>query len=97
MWYPDVLVNATSSVEKLTADYYKYRRESPNGDMAAFVRTLAANGLGIHDISTAEVAQLVDTPANTPYALADMISRRAQTGWSTHGHSGMLSLLIVPS
>jgi alkaline phosphatase len=92
LWYPDVLVNVTNSVEKLSADYYKHRQESPGGDMASFVRSLAANGLGIHDISSAEVAQLVDHPENTPYSLADMISRRAQTGWSTHGHSGTSSL-----
>ena len=92
LWYPDVLVNVTNSVEKLSADYHKHRQESPNGDTAAFVRALAANGLGIHDISIAEVAQLIDHPENTPYILADMISRRAQTGWSTHGHSGTSSL-----
>ncbi len=76
-------------MEKLTADYYKHRQESPAGDMAAFVRTLAASGLGIHDMSSAEVDQLVNSPGQTPYSLADMVSRRAQTGWSTHGHSGL--------
>lgn len=31
---------------------------------------------------------LMDNPDIAAYVFADMISRRAQTGWSTHGHSG---------
>jgi alkaline phosphatase len=44
-------------------------------------------GLGIADPSSEELALLATAPATALYAFADMVSRRSQTGWSTHGHS----------
>lgn len=43
--------------------------------------------MGIHDASDAEIELLVSQPDVSPYTFADMVSRRSQTGWSTHGHS----------
>jgi hypothetical protein len=53
--------------------------------------TLAGAGLGIHDASNAEIDHIANHPELSSYAFADMISRRSQVGWSTHGHSGKLS------
>lgn len=51
------------------------------------MRDALANGLGIHDPANDEVDALVSHPDTSPYTFADMVSRRSQTGWSTHGHS----------
>jgi alkaline phosphatase len=60
----------------------------------AYVREeILKNGLGIEDASEEEVDTLFTHDPELPpkYILADMISRRAQIGWSTHGHSGKLA------
>jgi len=49
---------------------------------------LIHDGLGIEDPTESELADLLARPAVAAYILPDMISRRSQTGWSTHGHSG---------
>lgn len=41
----------------------------------------------MHDASDEEIRLLVDRPEVSPYTFADIISRRSQTGWATHGHS----------
>lgn len=46
-------------------------------------------GLGITNPTNEEIQQLVDYPEIANYLLADMISRRAQIGWSSHGHSAV--------
>jgi alkaline phosphatase len=50
---------------------------------------LVQNGLGIRDASDAEIQSLLDQPLLSVYTFADIISRRAQIGWSTHGHSAV--------
>jgi alkaline phosphatase len=52
-----------------------------------YVKDSITSGLGIYDYSEDEVAALMVDPAMSLYQYADMISRRSQTGWSTHGHS----------
>lgn len=54
----------------------------------AFIRKSIVDGLGIKDFSDEEVKGFADKPERALYQYADMISRRAQSGWSTHGHSG---------
>lgn len=50
---------------------------------------LVHNGLGIQDATDAEIQSLIEQPLVSVYTFADMISRRAQIGWSTHGHSAV--------
>ena len=66
----------------------KHKRE----DLESFVRNeLIEKGLGIHDATDEEVNRLIDhsDPWPASYLFADMISRRAQVGWTTHGHSAV--------
>lgn len=63
--------------------------ESTTADLTAYLTTLVRTTLGIHDASDAELSALIDHPLFAPYYFADMISRRSQTGWSTHGHSAV--------
>ncbi len=50
---------------------------------------LVQKGLGIQDATPEEIQQVIDIPLLSSYTFADMISRRAQIGWSTHGHSAV--------
>jgi alkaline phosphatase len=51
--------------------------------------TLVKEGLGIYDAEDEEIQTVVDHPEEAGNVFADMISRRAQIGWSTHGHSAV--------
>jgi alkaline phosphatase len=78
----------SNSAEQLAGDYFEYRQANPGKNLTAYVEGVVTNSLGIHDVSPEEIAIIVDTPDKAAYTYADIISRRAQTGWSTHGHSG---------
>lgn len=70
-----------ASSEAATKDDAAYRR---------FVKKdLVEEGLGVMDASDEEIDRIIDNPALSAYTFADIISRRAQIGWSTHGHSAV--------
>ncbi|KAI5457753.1 alkaline-phosphatase-like protein [Mariannaea sp. PMI_226] len=96
-WYPKRLAMATASAEGL---YLKLKAHvaSVAGTDAAKKDTLKAwvneelvvPGLGITDASKEELDRVVDNiDDNALHAFADMISRRAHIGWSTHGHTAV--------
>lgn len=88
VWYPGALANATHSAERLAAEYMGYFNNHPSDDSKkAFVKNSIENGLGIRDYTDEEVSNIANDPASALYRYADMISRRSQSGWSTHGHS----------
>ncbi len=59
-------------------------------DLEEYVReTIVENGLGIFDADQLEIQKILDHRFTSSYILSDMISRRAQIGWSTHGHSAV--------
>lgn len=65
-----------------------YFNNHPSEDARkTFVKSSIENGLGIHDYSDDEVSKIANDPASALYRYSDMISRRSQSGWSTHGHS----------
>lgn len=102
LWYPGVLANASHSAEKTARDYYGHLQSaeqrsaaaSPAGaealgeNLNAYIKMLLKKNLGINDPTLDEMESLVTRPERSAYTFADMVSRRAQTGWSTHGHSG---------
>ncbi|KAF2677317.1 alkaline phosphatase-like protein [Lentithecium fluviatile CBS 122367] len=88
LWYPGPLANASHSAERLSVEYAKYLANEPSdAAKTTFVVDSITNGLGIEDHSDDEVTNLLKDPDTALYQYADMISRRSQTGWSTHGHS----------
>ncbi|KAJ5601897.1 hypothetical protein N7510_011431 [Penicillium lagena] len=96
LWLPGVLANASHSSEYLHAQLNEYLSGPGKGDDEAkqqtYIRqTLLEKGLGITDATDTEVDALLHADALAPpqYVFADMISRRAQIGWSTHGHSAV--------
>jgi hypothetical protein len=64
--------------------------------MAYINDELLREGLGIGDASDEEIQSLVDHPESATYIFADIVSRRAQVGWSTHGHSGKCQTVVKP-
>ncbi|BGP40685.1 vacuolar alkaline phosphatase [Rhodotorula kratochvilovae] len=89
LWYPDMLANATHSTSYLGA---LFASQYPAATREWVVSELFIKGLGITDAASAEVdaVWMARTDAyGANRALADAISRRAQVGWSTAGHSGI--------
>ncbi|OAP56230.1 hypothetical protein AYL99_09409 [Fonsecaea erecta] len=92
LWFPEVLANATHSTEYLARKWNQYLSSSadaPRKDKGSKLRDLVTSDLGISDLSQEEIDGIIDaTPVWPPlYHFSDIISRRAQIGWSTHGHS----------
>ena len=98
-WYPDMLINSTHSAENLAyqlRDHLTKQAQGPREDLATYIReNLIEKGLGVYDATDDEIDRLVDNsdPWPASYIFADIISRRAQVGWSTHGHSGMFPFI----
>jgi alkaline phosphatase len=95
LWYPGVLANASHSASHTSHEYHRHldaldgdRDDTFSEDMRAYLTQLSSKSLGIHDCGEEEINALMEEPEIAAYTFADMISRRAQTGWSTHGHSG---------
>ena len=91
LWYPGVLANASHSASYVSHEYHKHlnqRSDSTSEDMRAYLSSLSSKALGISDCAQDEIDTLINDPRIAAYTFADMVSRRAQTGWSTHGHSG---------
>ncbi len=96
LWYPGVLANASHSASYVAHEYHDHLRQSAGGgepdstaeDLRTYLTTLSSTALGVSDCVTAELDALIAEPRIAAYTFADMVSRRAQTGWSTHGHSG---------
>ncbi|KAL5117150.1 vacuolar alkaline phosphatase [Pleosporales sp. CAS-2024a] len=88
VWYPSPLANASHSAERMALRYNKYLNSSPTDSQKhEFIADEIHDGLGIFDATDDEINGLVKNPATALYQYADLVSRRSQTGWSTHGHS----------
>lgn len=93
-WYPEVLANASHSGEWMSSAWGEYLDSSPDWsreDKTKKLSELLTSGLGIVDHTQDELDSIIDAKPIWPpsYLFADMISRRAQIGWSTHGHSAV--------
>ncbi|CAL3966410.1 unnamed protein product [Diplocarpon coronariae] len=90
-WYPQVLANASHSSEHLARQLRAHIAEHGNhNELGKYISEhLIQKGLGIMDASEQELQSLIENPLLSVYTFADMISRRAQIGWSTHGHSAV--------
>ncbi|KAI8626102.1 alkaline phosphatase [Xylariaceae sp. FL1651] len=95
LWYPAVLANATASSEHLARRLRSHIAESVHSDdsieeLKTYINEeLVIPGLGIADATQEELTALAFYPDLAQPAFANMISIRAQIGWSTHGHSAV--------
>ncbi|KAG0648678.1 Farnesyl diphosphatase [Hyphodiscus hymeniophilus] len=87
-WNPAVLANASHSAEHLARmlndDWFEADKRK-----SYINKKYLQDGLGIWDAADEELDLLIDNPTFAVYYFADMISRRARIGWSTHGHSAV--------
>lgn len=96
-WFPSALLNATHSAANLAVQLHHHISIHPNivqDSLSNYIRAVLLElGLGVYDATDAEINALMDvnSPDALPasYIFADIISRRAQVGWSTHGHSAV--------
>lgn len=90
-----MLANASHSGENLAyqlRDHLASKTSDSTDDIKSYIRkSLLEEGLGVHDATDEEVNSLVDNSEPWPasYIFSDIISRRAQVGWTTHGHSAV--------
>ena len=93
LWYPEVLYNASHSAEWLGFKLFEKalpEAKMSDKDLEHFIREdLVKSGLGILDATDDEIAAALEYRLVASTVFADMISRRAQIGWSTHGHSAV--------
>ncbi|TIA77917.1 alkaline phosphatase [Aureobasidium pullulans] len=91
LWYPDVLANATHSAEHTARLYFSHLSSSQpsKADLHKYLPKLINDNLGIKNVTPEEIEYLIEHPIYAPWTLADVISKRSQTGWSTHGHSAV--------
>ncbi|KAK8082406.1 putative PHO8-repressible alkaline phosphatase vacuolar [Apiospora saccharicola] len=95
LWYPGVLANASSSTEYLAFKLYEHiASTAKNGTSKKGLKVyindeLVKAGLGVHDATDTELAEIVSTPAKAQDLFAKIISQRAEIGWSSHGHSAV--------
>ncbi|CAP94643.1 hypothetical protein E8E15_006511 [Penicillium rubens] len=95
LWLPGVLDKANHSGEYLAARLKEYLsgpgKDAKDSAKQSWVRKTLKDGLGIDDATDDEVDALLhpDPQIATEHVFTDMISRRAQVGWTTHGHSAV--------
>ncbi|KPI37602.1 Repressible alkaline phosphatase [Cyphellophora attinorum] len=95
-WFPGVLANASHSAEYGAQKWHQFldsaaASTATTATKRSTVEAIIKDDLGIVDYTSEEVTSILEAAPNWPpsYLFADMISRRAQIGWSTHGHSGV--------
>ena len=96
-WFPDMLTNATHSSDHLAHKLHEHlsTHVAATADpVKTWIRSqLVETGLGIHDATDEEINNIYESTKNplppTRWLFADMVSRRAQVGWTSHGHSAV--------
>ncbi|CAO3692282.1 unnamed protein product [Rhizopus stolonifer] len=96
-WNPDVIKRVQNSSENLAADWEAFiQREKDEEKIDSYLRhVVIEQALGIQDVTESEIAKVRawaysgKTVTDLSYIFADLISRRALIGWSTHGHTAV--------
>lgn len=93
LWYPEVLLNSTHSGDYLAHKIADYKNKDDSTKLTKFIKhEILENDLGVSDYTDKEVQAILDKandPANLLYVLNNIVSLRAQIGWTTHGHSAV--------
>lgn len=97
-WFPNFVTQATHSADWCEKTLNEAVEQG--ADPETTTRSMIAENLGVTDPSDAEVQRIVDGieldknpdlefPAYVRWGFAQILSDRAEVGWSTHGHSGV--------
>ncbi|AOA62631.1 Repressible alkaline phosphatase [Komagataella phaffii CBS 7435] len=85
-WFPEVLLNVTHSSEYLAAKLSNYKET----DLLSFIEEdILQDGMGIYDATPEEIQAIKKARHKSLDVLSKIISKRAQVGFSTHGHSAV--------
>jgi alkaline phosphatase len=86
LWYPEALLAVQHSGEFLNKKIAQYKGD----DLESFIKhDILEKDLGIKKYTPEEVITVMEHKEASHYFLNDIVSRRSQTGWSTHGHSAV--------
>lgn len=102
LWHPGTLAKASHSAAWAAQQYHAYianhtstnnddnnnKEEEGEEETKTFLTHLLEISHNVTDPSRDELHSLLSHPETAAYTIADMVSRRSQLGWSTHGHSG---------
>ncbi|KAL6449518.1 PHO8 Repressible alkaline phosphatase [Candida maltosa Xu316] len=90
--YP-VLLNSTHSGDYLAHKIADFKHKDDKSKLTKFIQNeILEKNLGISDFTSQDVEAIiskVNDPANLLYVLNNIVSIRAQIGWTTHGHSAV--------
>ncbi|EJS42177.1 pho8p [Saccharomyces arboricola H-6] len=95
VWYPQVLANATHSGEFLKRKLvdFVHNHKDANSKVKEYIKhEILEKDLGIFDYTNDDLKTLIHLGDNANAIqdkLNDMVSFRAQIGWTTHGHSAV--------
>ncbi|KAK5100488.1 vacuolar alkaline phosphatase [Lithohypha guttulata] len=96
-WYPAILANATHSASYLSHKWVAYLlstegEKASRKQKAKFIRhEMFEKDFGLYNVTDEETDSIIDATIFWPpvWIIADIISQRAQIGWSTHGHTAV--------
>ncbi|KAI5963593.1 uncharacterized protein KGF55_002473 [Candida pseudojiufengensis] len=93
LWNPEVLLNSTKSGDYLAHKIYEHRNKGSKQDLKQFIeKNILEKTMGIKDYTKSEVELILENSQNIEkvlYFLNNMVSFRAQIGWTTHVHSAV--------
>lgn len=89
IWYPEILVNAKKTSEYVTKKIMEIYQNTPEKISLEFLTDLIASDFGVEDLTTDEVQLVLSNISSPQDSLVTIINKRAQIGWSTHGHSAV--------
>ncbi|RKP14851.1 alkaline phosphatase [Piptocephalis cylindrospora] len=91
IWYPEVIQRVQNSSWAVGQALSRVDG-GVKAKRAALIHSLLPESLGISDATDEEIAFLVDPEQgdiDIEFYLGRMVSRRANVGWTTHGHTGV--------
>jgi len=88
LWYPGALANASASSDVMSALLSEFD-STDEKEIRHYIKKKLLPMQKIDDASDYEIDALVQSKLFSAFLWADMVSRRAQIGWSTHGHSAV--------
>ncbi|KAG7661970.1 PHO8 [[Candida] subhashii] len=93
LWYPEVLFNSHNSGDFLASKIVEYKDKDDTKKFTEFItKEILESKMGIKDYTKEEVELILSNANNQGqllYVLNDILSIRAQIGWTTHGHSAV--------
>jgi alkaline phosphatase len=87
-WHPEVLAEVSASAARIACTLDALRTEYESRPLRrGGIEEAVEHFTGIADLTAAECDRLAQDPS--PEAVGQIVSRRAQVGWTTRGHTGV--------